>query len=606
MSQRAHWLVQRASLALLLVSVLFALIACGSSAPAAAPTTPPQPTTAAAKPTTASASNPLDNQPPLTTFGSGGEAAPGTATANVQIPTVPATGTRVADSGFRPETDGLTFENYVNSPGIVNMSAEDMQKVYGDAVCATKTDGKCVLTPPAQQWMDQQNAAMNGGHCYGMSVTALRLWAGQAQTADLGGSSVAGLTLTGNEKLQRDIATSWVYQRFDSIRAQALVGTPNGILKFLEDLLKQGKSAKETYTIGFFKIEGGGGHAVTPYAIEDRGNGMFALMVWDNNFPKAPREMIFDTTKNMWFYSAATNPTEPAGLYYGTADSKSLMLFPTTPGLTAQSCPFCAGTTGRVGGVAQAKLQYNQVYLEGDPKNHPHLLFTTDDGKRFGYTSDGKFVTEIPGAQIERDLVHWNASPDTWGESDEPTYEIPTGIKFTLTIDASNLKQESTSNVIMIGPGYDIGVDGVKLAAGQKDTLAVSPQGDQLSYTTQGKEAPTLVFGVEHKGADYSFEVAGVDLQGGDTLTAALDYAKGALTINAKGVKQTGQYGLTMHRYDDKGDQSFGNDKIELAAGATALLEFGKWAGKGSTLELQISSHSDGTIDQTLELTSTK
>ena len=62
-----------------------------------------------------------------------------------------------ADSGFRPEQHGFSFPNYGDEPGIVNLTSAEMQKMFGDKVCASLAGGACVLTPPAQSWMDQIN-----------------------------------------------------------------------------------------------------------------------------------------------------------------------------------------------------------------------------------------------------------------------------------------------------------------------------------------------------------------------------------------------------------------------------------------------------------------
>ncbi|HEV3225433.1 MAG TPA: hypothetical protein VGZ52_01315, partial [Acidimicrobiales bacterium] len=64
------------------------------------------------------------------------------------------TGPLVADDGFRPETDGFSFENYGKAPEgqppRMNLTAVEMRKLFGDAVCADASSGKCDLIPPAQ------------------------------------------------------------------------------------------------------------------------------------------------------------------------------------------------------------------------------------------------------------------------------------------------------------------------------------------------------------------------------------------------------------------------------------------------------------------------
>jgi len=59
----------------------------------------------------------------------------------------------------------------------------------------------------------------------------------------------------------------------------------------------------------------GGGHAVTPYAGEDRGDGSFAVLIYDNNWPSVQREMVFDRNADKWSCTASINPDEAESRY---------------------------------------------------------------------------------------------------------------------------------------------------------------------------------------------------------------------------------------------------------------------------------------------------
>ncbi len=60
---------------------------------------------------------------------------------------------------------------------------------------------------------------------------------------------------------------------------------------------------------------------MTPYAVKDLGDGTNALMIYDNNYPGVPREMIFDRKANTWSYEASINPSVASELYSGDANS---------------------------------------------------------------------------------------------------------------------------------------------------------------------------------------------------------------------------------------------------------------------------------------------
>ena len=352
--------------------------------------------------------------------------------------------------------------------------------------------------------------------------------------------------------MQREIAYSFVFQGFDPVRSGVIAGTPNDVLDKLIEILKAGANTTEVYTIGFFRADGQGGHAVTPFAVENRGNGIYAVAIYDNNYPKETRAILFDRNANTWNYTTTTNPSEPTSEYQGTAESQSLFLFPTTPGLNQQACTFCAdgassGTQGSM--LAAAATEYNEIYLDGDPEVHAHLLITNEAGQQYGYLPDGKFVTDLPGVKSER--IFSGLDDDT----PEPTYFVPTGMTFQITIDGTPLKEADLTDVTMIGPGYDLGIFDIGLDPGQQDTLVLSADGTTLSYQTESSESPIIVFGVQLDGADYEFEIMGVDVAGGGTINASIDTKEGILLIDTDGTENAGEYALAMTRYDDDGEE---------------------------------------------------
>ena len=74
------------------------------------------------------------------------------------------------DSGFRPDINGFSFQNYGSDIPTVGLTPKDMQRMFGDKVIASNAGGKIILTPPANRWMIEANNAMADGHCEGMAV----------------------------------------------------------------------------------------------------------------------------------------------------------------------------------------------------------------------------------------------------------------------------------------------------------------------------------------------------------------------------------------------------------------------------------------------------
>jgi hypothetical protein len=272
------------------------------------------------------------------------------------------TGPLVADSGFRPLTDGFSFANYgcdANTsdgtciPPETDLTPTDVRTPFGDGVCSVTSTTVCRLSRPAQNWLDQANKSLSdpkGGHCFGFSVTSLELWKRNITPDQFGATSTYKIRLIGNQAIQREIAATFVTQEF-SVQSALLSGTPNAVLHQLISVLTP--NSADIYTIGFSNGKQGAlqeGHAVTPYAVEDRGGGNYAVLIYDNNFPGVTRAMLFDTTHNTWSYEL-----EPSKVWRGGAANPSIELAPMSASLGQQRpCPFC-GSFGRAAPRAVGK-----------------------------------------------------------------------------------------------------------------------------------------------------------------------------------------------------------------------------------------------------------
>ena len=493
------------------------------------------------------------------------------------------------DLGFRPEVDGFRFENYGKDSGAENLTAAELQRMFGDEVCASLKDGKCVLTPPAEQWMEETNAEMSGGHCEGMAALSLLLFNGQVQESQFGGSK--GVELPFVSQLQREIAYWWTTQAVAPTVSSLIKETPAEILQKLLSMQRGG----ETYTIGIYKRDGSGGHAITPFGVVDRGDGQFAVLVYDNNYPGQTRELLIDTRANTWQYEASINPAVESELYEGDAETKTLDLTPTSARLGKQVCPFCSGNqssqTGNTHGLAMAAIRYNEIFLEGEG----HLLIVDDQGRRLGYY-DGKFINEIPDAQM---ISMRTGNP--LKDDPEPIYWLPQGINATIQLDGSLLSNESPSDLILVGPGYSFGLEGIVLEPKEVDSVYFAPGDGWLTYETDRNQSPNIVIGIERPAADFYFDVQGVDMQGGGMINAKLDVKSGELIINAEKLTNQGLFNLTLTRIDDEAENEFYADNLVLKAGSILYIDFAEWKGDGSGLKIGVDLNGDGEIDETYE-----
>ena len=468
--------------------------------------------------------------------------------------------------------------------------------MFGDKVCGA-SGKKCILTPPAQEWMDEINKAMNGGHCEGMASLSALFYRNAENVKDFGATSTDALQLSDNKKLQGEIAYFWATQATDPTAGSTIADkTPAEILDILIKSMQANDKSDDMYTVGIFKPEFKDGHAITPYAVLDKGNGLYWIMVYDNNFPKDERHVEIDRNKNIWSYSSSTNPNEPESLYEGDVNTKTLQLTPNKMRLGPQACPFCSDYgSSRAGLLAAPVITYNQIWLIGDNKGDTASILITDaSGHRLGFV-DGKLVNEIPNAKFTP-----IKSGDLWKDDPSPIFYVPTNTAFSVTIDGDELTSPEPVDLAVIGPSYDLAVEGIQLDPDQKDTISFSADGTTLSYTTSGGETPTLDLGIEHADSDYDFQLEGATVEGG-TINLTLDYAKGQLIVKSDDNKKPIAYNLAFSRIDDDTELNFSHAALELNAGDTAYVDFGKWTGTDLTIETDKGS--TGTISGSTSVT---
>ena len=538
----------------------------------------------------------------MTLPGCGGSSAPKRDAADVQVlqGTTPQassagavgnykpTGRIIVDTGFRPPADGFAFENYGTGAAVKNLTPAAVEGLFGSEVCTSGTGNTCVLIPPARAWMEEENDALAAGHCFGMALSASRFYGRQLYPEGFGGASPAQLALTGNAALQRTIAQGSALQELPAIRQKAIPGTPNDIL---DALIKGMRAHKPLYVLGLFRTDGGGGHAITPYAVEDRGDGRFAVLVYDNNYPGITRAVSFDRHANAWKFIAQSNPADPQQVYGGQGQESNLALYPGVTPKGLVPCPFCNGknrSTSEAG-----SQQFNEIALEGDATNHAHVLVTDAKGRRTGYVNR-RIVNEIPGAQVLRRL-----SNKTWKEDAEPVYLIPANRPISVLVNGAEIRRPVVERLEFIGPGDRVAAEGIALRRGESVKLHFAGDGSRVSLRTDPahNESPVLRVGIEDAPDSYDFALKAKRMTGGSKLTVRLDKPNYQFDIDTRGVKKAkattydvrfGRYDLKFERMTPSGTMTFRHPNLLIPAGTVAKLDYKEFSDQQRTLDLEL------------------
>ena len=97
-----------------------------------------------------------------------------------------------------------------------------------------------------------------------------------------------------------------------------------------------------------------------------------------------------------------------------------------------------------------------------------------------------------------------------------------------------DLKKEVEGNLEITAPGFVVGFEKISLDPSEELTVSISPDGEILSFTASSDgETPTIYVTTE-AGPDkpsYSFEVGGVSLDAGKTLTMFADVEEGKVFL---------------------------------------------------------------------------
>lgn len=508
----------------------------------------------------------------------------------------------VADSGFRPQVDGFGFENYANDAGPENMGPAEVEEFFGDVVCVSGTGDECALTPAAKEWMENMNESMAGGHCQGFSVTSLRMYEEEIDQEDFGAERTADLEIVDNVELQSSIARHFVWQFLPPVVDERVKGAPSEVLEVLMDALESGD---ELYTLGIYKPDLSGGHAITPFAVEDKGDGQYAILVYDNNFPGTTRAVEVDTNEEYWTYVSGTNPDDVGQVYEGNAETETLELDPTNPGEDLQPCAFCSGAEIEAaeskGAVLADADRYTEITLGGDPRNHPHLVFEDDEGRRTGVV-DGEMLQEIPDVEVVKTYAIQN-----WEGAPEPRYRLPAGKNYTISVDGRNLTKPTTTNVDLIGNGLVIEIEDIKMVPGQQDAMAL-PGGYGITYGSDSKTeiAPNFFIGLVEDDAAYNFAGSAVGIKRGSTLSLVVEQESKVMYIDSTGSEGTatpdgkGLFILQLTKADADGNVFLWQNPEVLLDGSKeekAGFEYGESPTPGKPLPLVLLDKKNNVTD---------
>jgi hypothetical protein len=358
-----------------------------------------------------------------------------------------------------------------------------------------------------------------------------------------GGSKVIDLSLQ-EVLLQREIGYWWATQVTRPGGSKKVLESPRAVLDTLSAAFANGSSAGEWWVMGIYLPDGSGGHAITPYAVEDLGNGTARILVYDNNWPKDSRFVEVDTINNSWRYLASANPDEPDSLYSGNASTKNLEIVSLSSRLGLQECDFCEekGTAGESAGKGTKSIQ---IWQSGKART----LVTDDDGLRAGTLDSGEIVNEIPGAEIRNLKFGLQGT----GSSHLPVILLPLNLindsQITIDINSTaNSSEKNQADTTIIAPGFALASTVSNLGRGQNQSMDLFSENEtyNVSLRSSSQLSPTISIDTNYQ----RITLNGLVIDPSGRINISLDPSLGAFGMSTLGNLKPGTLQLLMTSLD--------------------------------------------------------
>jgi hypothetical protein len=495
-----------------------------------------------------------------------------------------------AITDFRPDPNGYKFST-IGGVNYNDYTINDMRSMFGDSPVCWMVGSACVPYPQADLWWNIQNISINGGRCYGTSVSSLRFftqidhYSPANMVYALDPDSPVAISWAGDNfftSARRNITYFSIMQTIDPVRSainDAREYTPSFVLFQLMNTMDQYPTDPMTMSLWY----GGSGHQITPYAITKQSSNTYMIWVYDSNHPYNPnnpgdwlRHVFIHTNTDTWNYDSSL------GFWSGNANSQSIAVIPASTHNQPLQCPWCISFIENIGNTST-------VWMEGAG----HLLITDFQGRKLGYDGES-YLDEIPGGYGYIPILGTV-------EAHEPIYTLPSTGTYTLLLDGQTLTQTTPVTLAQFGSRYAVSISGLDVSATTQDLLSIANDGKWLTYQASTPQSPTLTLAGDGTNASYGLELQSVDLASDDAVTLLADFVAGNLRFDGMSASG-GAYNLDIRMVSDTGLNTFYHADITILATDTHFINFGSWDGSG-TITLQIDHGSDGTIDATMELT---
>jgi len=485
----------------------------------------------------------------------------------------------VADSGFRPYANGFPLPNWGSGQDFINtqlvygvpsrlsfdaydngnvtppegLNALSLRRTFGDGVCRdpktiNPTTGDCELIFGAELLAQMIEGAALGGHCYGFAAAAQALYNGQLPANQVGASGlgVNAANPMGNPAVQT-ITRLFGTQLFNR-EIQNLNRASTSPTEVVNTLIRDLAGGTVPYILSIFNEEGG--HSITPFAVLDRGAGIFDIAVYDNNYPMRARAVTVDTNSDSFTYTSGLNPNSP-GITWDSTTTGRMALVPINESLGTQPCPVCIGPDqGTLVTISS---------VNADNADQIGISLLNED---FEPLDESKYQIYSP------------LNPPTEQQITQPVITVEPGVNFGIVVQTGDLASKQALEVYAISNGEAQYVFLDELVSNSNSIFGVG-RADGSLFQSSAPSSPRILQLSDQPGV--SFDVNGhpinlpaevtVDQQW-NTKTKRIKYRSDA--------KKALRWNVQIGGLDNSGGQEFVGINVRVPAGGTIVVDYSK------------------------------
>ena len=486
-------------------------------------------------------------------------------------------GTIVVDSGFRPYANGFPLPNWGSGQDFINsqlvygtpsrlsfdayekgkvqppagLNAQSLRRTFGDGVCRDpKTidpkTGDCELIFGAELLAQMIEGAALGGHCYGFAAAAQALYNGQLPANQVGASGlgVNAANPMGNPAVQT-ITRLFGTQLFNR-NIQDLHRASSSPTEVINTLIRDLAGGTVPYILSILNEEGG--HSITPFAVLDRGAGIYDIAVYDNNFPMRARAVTVDTNADSFTYTSGLNPSSP-GITWDSATTGRMSLVPVSESLGIQPCPVCIGPD-----------QGTLVTISSVNADNADQIAIGLVDENFEPLDESKYQLFSP------------LNPPTQQQISQPVITVEPGVNFGIVVQTGGLASKQALEVYAISNGEAQYVLLDELVSDSYSTFGVG-RSDGALFVSSAPSSPRILQLSDQPGVSFDVNGHPLNLPANVEVDQQWNTAKERIEYRSN-AKKALRWNIQIGGLDNSGGREYVGLNVRVPAGGKIVVDY--------------------------------